>query len=41
MNNAEALQTAQAAVRTFKDSDGKTLYNSPYYWAAFILTGRG
>jgi CHAT domain-containing protein len=41
VGNAEALQVAQAAVRNYKDSDGKTPYSSPYYWAAFILTGRG
>ena len=41
MSNAEALQAGQAAVRNYKDTDGKTPYASPYYWAAFILTGRG
>ncbi|MEP7287559.1 MAG: CHAT domain-containing protein [Chloroflexota bacterium] len=41
MGITEALQSAQATVRTFKDSDGKTPYASPYYWAPFILTGRG
>jgi CHAT domain-containing protein len=39
--NAEALQSAQAAVRTYTAKDGKMPYASPYYWAAFVLSGRG
>ena len=39
-SNSEALQSAQQALRTFKDDQGQTPYAQPYYWAAFILTGR-
>lgn len=39
--NAEALQTAQQTVRNYQDEDGKMPYTAPYYWAAFVLVGRG
>ncbi|MEO8395407.1 MAG: CHAT domain-containing protein, partial [Chloroflexota bacterium] len=36
---AQALQSAQAYLRDYQE-DGQTPYSSPYYWAAFILTGQ-
>jgi CHAT domain-containing protein len=39
LENAEALQAAQHAVRVYVDEGGDTPYASPYYWASFILTG--
>ena len=36
---AQALQSAQATLRNYQ-VNGQTPYTSPYYWAAFILTGR-
>lgn len=38
---AGALQQAQAAVRSHTDDNGSTPYVAPYYWAGFVLTGRG
>ena len=38
-STAQALQSAQAYLRNYQEN-GQTPYTSPYYWAAFILTGR-
>ena len=37
---AQALQSAQEYLRNYQEN-GQTPYTSPYYWAAFILTGKG
>ena len=38
--NAQAIQSAQEYIRTYQEN-GQTPYASPYFWAGFILTGRG
>jgi CHAT domain-containing protein/predicted negative regulator of RcsB-dependent stress response len=35
---AQSLQSAQAFMQTYQEN-GQTPYASPYYWAAFIITG--
>jgi CHAT domain-containing protein len=39
-SNAQALHSAQTYIRTYQDK-GQTPYASPYFWAGFVLTGRG
>ncbi len=39
MSAASALRKAKAALRDYKDGEGRRPYEHPYYWAAFILIG--
>ena len=33
----ESLRNAQTYVRNYADENGNKLFESPYYWAGFIL----
>ncbi|MCB1164382.1 CHAT domain-containing protein [bacterium] len=35
----EAVATAVAALRSYRDADGRLPYDHPYYWAPFVLMG--
>ena len=37
VDKRESLRLAQKAVRKYKDEDGNLRFDSPYYWAAFVM----
>lgn len=37
VDKRESLRLAQKAVREYKDEDGNLRFDSPYYWAAFVM----
>lgn len=39
MGKADALQQAQIEVRDYEDENGNRLYQNPFYWSAFVLSG--